>query len=247
MRICQVEDYAAMSRMAADMIADQIKEKPDCVLGLATGSTPVGAYALLAERQRRGELSFASVRSVNLDEYYGLAPEHEQSYRYFMEKNLFKLVDIRPENTNVPNGLAPDPAAECERYDRLIDALGGIDLQLLGLGHNGHIGFNEPGSAFVPETHPVDLTESTINANSRLFASKDEVPRRALTMGMRAIMQARRVLVIVSGEDKAEAVKKSFAGPITPEVPASILQLHRDFTLVADKDALSLWSSTRHQ
>lgn len=239
MRICQVEDYAAMSRMAADMIASQIMEKPDCVLGLATGSTPVGAYALLAERHRKGELSFASVRSVNLDEYYGLAPEHEQSYRYFMEKNLFGLVDIRPENTNVPNGLAADPAFECTRYDRLIDDLGGIDLQLLGMGHNGHIGFNEPGPAFIPETHLVDLTESTINANSRLFASRDEVPRQALTMGIRAIMQARRVLVVVSGEDKAETVKKTVAGPVVPDVPASILQLHRDVVLVADRAALS--------
>ena len=242
MRICQVEDYAAMSRMAADIIASQITEKPDSVLGLATGSTPIGAYALLAERRRKGELSFASVRSVNLDEYCGLAPEHEQSYRYFMQKHLFSLVDIRPENTHVPDGLAPDPGAECARYDRLIDELGGIDLQLLGLGHNGHIGFNEPGPAFIPETHPVDLAESTVNANARLFASKDEVPRRALTMGVRAIMQARRVLVIVSGEDKAEAVKKAFAGPVVPEVPASILQLHRDAVLVADKAALSALS-----
>lgn len=242
MRICQVEDYDAVSRMAADLIASQITEKPDCVLGLATGSTPVGAYALLAERQRRGELSFASVRSVNLDEYCGLAPEHVQSYRYFMRKHLFSLVDIRPENTHVPDGLASDPGAECARYDRLIDDLGGIDLQLLGLGHNGHIGFNEPGPAFIPETHPVDLTESTVNANARLFASKDEVPRRALTMGIRAIMQARRVVVIVSGEDKAEAVKKAFAGPVVPCVPASILQLHRDAVLVADKAALGALS-----
>ena len=240
MRICKVEDYEAMSRAAADIIASQITEKPDCVLGLATGSTPIGAYAHLAERQRKGELSFAPVRSVNLDEYYGLAPEHEQSYRYFMEKNLFSLVDIRPENTNVPNGRASDPSAECARYDRLIDELGSIDLQLLGLGHNGHIGFNEPGPAFIPETHLVDLTESTINANARLFASKDEVPHQALTMGIRAIMQAKRVLVIVSGEDKAEAVKKTVAGPIVPEVPASILQLHRDAVLVADKAALRL-------
>ena len=239
MRICQVEDYAAMSRAAADIIASQITEKPDCVLGLATGSTPVGAYALLAERQRGGELSFERVRSVNLDEYYGLAPEHAQSYRYFMEKNLFGIVDIRPENTNVPDGLAPDPVAECARYDRLIDDLGGTDLQLLGLGENGHIGFNEPGPAFIPETHLVDLTESTVNANSRFFASRDEVPRQALTMGMRAIMQARRVLVIVNGENKAEAVKKAFDGPVVPDVPASILQLHRDVVLVADRSALS--------
>ena len=240
MRICQVEDYAAMSRIAADMIAAQIMEKPDCVLGLATGSTPVGAYVLLAERQRKGEVSFASVRSVNLDEYCGLAPEHVQSYRYFMQKNLFGLVNIRPENTNVPNGLAPDPVSECARYDRLIDDLGGIDLQLLGIGNNGHIGFNEPGPAFIPETHLVDLAESTVDANARFFASRDEVPRQALTMGIRAIMQARRVLVIVSGEAKAEAVKKAFSpGPVVPGVPASILRLHRDVVLVADRAALS--------
>ena len=239
MRIYQVEDYAAMSRTTADIIATQITEKPDCVLGLATGSTPVGAYALLAERRLGGELSFERVRSVNLDEYYGLSPEHEQSYRHFMEKNLFGLVDIRPENTKVPNGLATDPVAECARYDRLIEDLGGIDLQLLGMGHNGHIGFNEPGPAFIPETHLVDLAESTVDANSRFFASRDEVPRQALTMGIRAIMQARRVLVIVSGGDKAEAVKKAFAGPVVPDVPASILQLHRDVVLVADKAALS--------
>ena len=239
MRICQVEDYAAMSRAAADIIASQVILKPDCVLGLATGSTPIGAYGHLAERYRKGELSFASVRTVNLDEYYGLAPEHVQSYRHFMEENLFSHVDVKPENTNVPSGLASDPEAECAGYDRLISELGGIDLQLLGMGHNGHIGFNEPGPAFVPETHLVELTESTINANSRLFASREEVPRQALTMGIRAIMQAKTVLVIVSGGDKADAVAKAFAGPVTPDVPASILQLHPDVVLVADKAALA--------
>ena len=242
MRICQVEDYAAMSRIAADVVAAQVLEKPDCVLGLATGSTPEGAYALLAERCRKGKLSFARVRSVNLDEYRGLAPEHEQSYQYFMEKHLFGPVDIRSENTNVPNGLAPDPAAECARYDRLIEGLGGIDLQILGLGENGHIGFNEPGPSFIPETHLVELTESTVNANARFFASADEVPRQALTVGIRAIMQARRVLVLVSGEKKAQAVKKALAGPVVPEVPASVLQLHRDVTLLADRAALSALS-----
>lgn len=239
MRICRMEDYAAMSHLAADIIASQITKKPDCVLGLATGSTPIGAYGCLVERQHKGELSFSSVRTVNLDEYYGLAPDHEQSYRRFMEEKLFGLVDIKSENTNVPNGLASDPEAECRRYDQLIEQMGGIDLQLLGMGHNGHIGFNEPGPSFIPHTHLVDLTESTINANSRLFASREEVPRQAITMGIRAIIQARRVLVIVNGEDKAEAVGKAFAGPITPNVPASILQLHPDVTLIGDKAALS--------
>ena len=239
MRICQVEDYAVMSRAVADIIAAQVLIKPDCVLGLATGSTPIGAYGNLVERFRKGELSFAEVRTVNLDEYYGLAPEHEQSYRHFMQEHLFGHVDIKLDNTHVPDGLAPDPAAECARYDRLIAGLGGPDLQLLGLGHNGHIGFNEPGEEFIPQTHIVDLAESTINANSRLFSSRDEVPRRALTMGIRAIMHAKKVLVAVSGESKAEAVARAFAGPITPNVPASILQLHPDVVLVADKAALS--------
>ena len=239
MRIIQTENYEAMSKQTAALIAAQVVAKPDCVLGLATGSTPIGAYEQLVRWRREEGLSFARVRSVNLDEYYGLAPDHDQSYRYFMRTNLFDHVDILPENTNVPNGLAADPGEECARYDALMEALGGTDLQLLGLGHNGHIGFNEPGPSFVLPTHLVDLTESTINANSRLFDSRDEVPRQAVTMGIRGIMGARRVLVAVSGADKAEAVARSFAGPVTPEVPASILQIHPDVVLVGDRAALS--------
>ena len=238
MRIIQTEDYAAMSEQVAALIAAQVVSKPDSVLGLATGSTPIGAYQKLVEWHKQG-LSFAKVRTVNLDEYYGLAPEHDQSYRWFMQTNLFDHVDVERENTNVPSGLADDPAAECARYDALIRALGGQDLQLLGLGHNGHIGFNEPGAAFILPTHLVDLTESTINANARLFTSKEEVPRQALTMGIGGIMTAKRVVVAVSGADKADAVAKSFGGPVTPEVPASILQLHPDVVLVADRAALS--------
>ena len=239
MRIYCEKDYDAMSRRAAAIIAAQVVAKPDCVLGLATGSTPVGAYRQLVEWYKQGDLSFAEVRSVNLDEYYGLAPEHDQSYRYFMQDNLFNHVDIEPENTNVPNGLAEDPAAECLRYERKVAELGYADLQLLGMGRNGHIGFNEPCDHFPVATHLVDLTESTIEANARFFASADDVPRQALTMGIGTIMKARKVLVVVSGEDKADAVQKAFAGPITPEVPASILQLHPDVTLVADEAALS--------
>ena len=239
MRIIQTKDYAVMSEQTATLIAAQVVSKPESVLGLATGSTPVGAYRQLVRWYREGKLSLAQVRSVNLDEYRGLSPDHHQSYRYFMQSNLFDHVDIQPENTHVPNGLSDDPDGECARYDDLIDALGGTDLQLLGLGHNGHIGFNEPGPSFVLPTHLVDLTESTINANSRLFDSRDEVPRQALTMGIRGIMRARRVLVAVSGEDKAEAVARAFAGPVTPEVPASILQLHPDVVLVGDLAALS--------
>ena len=239
MRIYQEADYDAMSRRTAAIIAAEVVRKPDCVLGLATGSTPVGAYRQLAAWNREGLLSFRSVSSVNLDEYKGLGPDHDQSYRYFMDHNLFDHVDIRRDRTHVPDGLAADPEAECRRYDALVASLGGTDLQLLGLGHNGHIGFNEPGGVFVKETHVVDLTERTIEANARFFVNRDEVPRQALTMGIGTIMAARRVLVAVSGADKAEAVRLAFAGPITPAVPASILQLHPDVVLVGDTAALS--------
>ena len=239
MKIIRAKDYQDMSRKAANIISAQIIMKPNCVLGLATGSTPVGAYERLVELYREGSLSFAQVKSVNLDEYKGLAPTHDQSYRYFMQKNLFDHVDIDPANTNVPDGLAEDAQAECARYDALVASLGFADLQLLGLGRNGHIGFNEPGGCFVKPTHVVDLTQSTIEANARFFASAGDVPRQALTMGIGCIMAARRVLVVASGEDKADAVAKMVKGPITPEVPASILQLHTDVVLVADEAALS--------
>ena len=239
MRIYCEKDYNAMSRRAASIIAAQVMAKPDCVLGLATGSTPVGAYQQLVKWYEQGDLSFAEVRSVNLDEYCGLAPDHDQSYRYFMQTNLFDHVDIKAENTNVPSGLAEDPAAECLRYEQKVAELGYADLQLLGLGRNGHIGFNEPCDHFPVATHLVDLTQSTIEANARFFASADDVPKQALTMGIGTIMKARKVLIVASGADKADAVQQAFAGPITPEMPASILQLHPDVTLVADEAALS--------
>ena len=238
MRFYQSEDYKSMSRRAANIISAHVILKPDCVLGLATGSTPIGAYQQLIEWYKKGDLSFAETKSVNLDEYVGLSPHHEQSYRYFMQTNLFDHIDIDVANTNVPNGLAKNPEAECERYNALIRSLGGIDLQLLGMGHNGHIGFNEPGHAFELETHMVSLTASTIDANARFFESRDEVPRHAITMGVKNIMTARKILVMVSGEDKADIVYKAFRGPVTPEVPASILQLHPDVTVVGDKAAL---------
>lgn len=239
MRIYREKDYNAMSRRAAAIIAAQVVAKPDCVLGLATGSSPVGTYQNLVAWNKQGDISFKEVRSVNLDEYYGLAPTHDQSYRYFMQTNLFDHVDIDPANTNVPNGLAEDPAAEGKRYEALVASLGYADLQLLGMGRNGHIGFNEPCADFPLATHLVDLTESTIEANARFFASADDVPKQALTMGIGTIMKARKILVVASGADKADAVQKAFAGPITPEVPASILQLHPDVTLVGDESALS--------
>ena len=238
MKIYACPDYQAISRRAAAIIAAQVTLKPDCVLGLATGSTPIGAYAQLVKWYQQGDLSFAQVKSANLDEYRGLAPDHDQSYRYFMQHNLFDHIDVRPECTHVPNGLAEDAEAECARYDAFVRSLGCADLQLLGVGRNGHIGFNEPCDAFVMGTHLVDLTESTIDANKRFFASEADVPRQALTMGIMHIMQAKKILVVVSGEDKAEAVAKAFIGPVTPQVPASILQIHPDVVLVGDKAAL---------
>ena len=238
--IYKESDYEAMSRRAALIIAAEIHRDPECVLGLATGSTPIGTYKNLVEWNRSGDISFQDVQTVNLDEYKGLAGDHDQSYRYFMNTNLFDHIDIVPENTHVPNGLAEDAEAECEAYDDLVESLGYADLQLLGLGNNGHIGFNEPDTHFTKETHVVDLTQSTIDANARFFASADEVPRQALTMGVGCIMAARRVLLIASGKAKAEALYKAFCGPITPDCPASILQLHPDVVVVADEDALSM-------
>lgn len=238
MRIYLEADYAAMSRRAANLIAAEVIRRPNCVLGLATGSTPIGTYENLIARNRAGDLSFREVRTVNLDEYKGLAPTHDQSYRYFMQTNLFDHVDILPENTNVPDGLAADADAECARYDALVASLGYADLQLLGLGRNGHIGFNEPDDHFTKETHVVDLTDSTIDANARFFATRDDVPRQALTMGVGCIMAARRVLLIASGADKADALYNAVCGPISPDCPASILQLHGDVVVVGDKAAL---------
>ena len=239
MRIYCEKDYQGMSRRAANIIAAEVIRKPDCVLGLATGSTPVGTYKELIAMYKAGDVSFKEVCSVNLDEYKGLAPTHDQSYRYFMQDNLFNHVDIDPANTNVPNGLAEDAEAECAAYDKLVESLGYADLQLLGIGNNGHIGFNEPDSSFTKATHVVDLTESTISANARFFESANEVPRQALTMGIGCIMAARRILLVANGAGKAEALYNTVCGPITPECPATILQLHSDVVIVADEAALS--------
>ena len=240
MKIISVKDYSALSRAAANIIAAQVILKPRCVLGLATGSSPVGTYQELVRRCQAGELDFSQVRTVNLDEYVGLDRDHDQSYAYFMRDNLFNHINLDLSNTNVPDGMDPDGDSACARYDQIIRDLGGIDLQLLGLGVNGHIGFNEPADAFSTGTHQVTLTESTRDANKRFFASIDEVPTHARTMGTREILQARRVLMVASGANKAQAIKDAFFGPVTPQVPASILQYHPDFTLVADEAALSL-------
>lgn len=239
MRIYREKDYEAMSCRAAQIIAAEITHNPACLLGLATGSTPEGAYRYLVDWYKKGCLSFKDVRSVNLDEYVGLAPDHDQSYRYFMQSNLFDHVDIVPEHTRVPDGLTKDAKAFCDEYDAYIRAQGYVDLQLLGIGRNGHIGFNEPCDHFPVATHLVDLTQSTIEANARFFASADDVPKQALTMGIGTIMHARSILVVASGADKAEAVAKTVAGPVTPDVPASILQLHPNVTIIGDEAALS--------
>lgn len=239
MRIYREKDYEAMSRRAAQIIAAEVTHNPACLLGLATGSTPEGAYRYLVDWYKQGLLSFKDVLSVNLDEYVGLAPDHDQSYRYFMQSNLFDHVDISPEHTRVPDGLTKDPKAFCDEYDAYIRSQGYVDLQLLGIGRNGHIGFNEPGDCFVKETHVVDLAESTIDANARFFASRDDVPRQAISMGMGAIMGAKKVLLCASGEEKADAICRSVCGPITPECPGSILQLHKDVVVVVDEAAFS--------
>lgn len=239
MKIYKAKDYKDMSRKAANIISAQVIMKPNCVLGLATGSTPIGTYAQLVEWYNKGDLDFSEVTTVNLDEYKGLPRTNDQSYYYFMHQHLFDRVNIDPERTNVPNGMEPDAEKECGRYEELIRSLGGVDLQLLGLGHNGHIGFNEPGEAFEKETHCVDLTESTIEANKRFFASADDVPKQAYTMGIKTIMQAKKILIVVNGENKADIVERAFFGPVTPEVPASILQLNNDVTLVGDEAALA--------
>ena len=239
MIIYEAKDYKDMSRKAANIISAQIIMKPNCVLGLATGSTPIGTYEQLVEWYHKGDLDFSKVTSVNLDEYRGLEKSNDQSYDYFMHEHLFDKVNIHPENVNLPDGMAEDAEKECKRYEELIRSLGGVDLQLLGLGHNGHIGFNEPGAAFEKETQCVNLTERTIEANKRFFASADDVPKQAFTMGIKTIMQAKKILVIASGEDKAEILKEAFFGPVTPAVPASILQLHNNVIVVGDQAVLS--------
>lgn len=239
MRVYCAADYYHASRVAANIISAQVIMKPDCVLGLATGSTPIGTYEQLIRWYEKGDLDFSQVHSINLDEYRGLSPENDQSYRYFMNTHLFDKINIDKKNTYVPDGLEPDKEKACRDYEEIIHAHGGVDLQILGLGHNGHIGFNEPGSVFEKETHCVALTENTRQANARFFASMDEVPTEAYTMGIKSIMQAKKIMVIVSGESKREIVKKAFHGPITPEVPASVLQLHSDVILVGDEAALA--------
>lgn len=232
MRIIEAKDYTDLSRKAANVISAQVILKPHAVLGLATGSTPVGTYKQLIEWYKKGDIDFSSVTSINLDEYVGLTGDNEQSYRFFMNEHLFRHININLERTHVPNGVATDLEAECRRYDALMEEVGGIDLQLLGIGHNGHVGFNEPGQAFEKTTHIVELGESTIQANARFFESIDDVPRQAITMGIKSIMQAKKLLLVANGPDKKEIVEKALHGPVTPSVPASILQFHPNLTVI---------------
>lgn len=240
MRIIRAKDYEDMSKKAANIIAAQITLKPQSVLGLATGSTPVGTYKNLVEKYNSGELDFSEVSSVNLDEYKGLPRDNDQSYYYFMHQHLFKHVNIDLDRTFLPNGMELDSDKACADYNQIIADIGGVDLQLLGIGHNGHIGFNEPGSTFEKDTHCVALAEQTIEANKRFFETIDDVPKEAYTMGIRTIMMADKILIAVSGEEKAKIVKEAFFGPITSAVPASVLQLRKNVILVADEAALSL-------
>ncbi len=239
-KIIASETKETVGVRAADIVTDVIKAKPDAVLGLATGSSPIEMYKELIRRNKDGEISFKSVKSVNLDEYAGLAPEHDQSYAYFMHHNLFDHTDIDVKNTNLPNGLAEDPDEECKRYDRIVASMGGIDLQVLGIGLNGHIGFNEPADAFTEGTGLVSLTQSTIDANSRFFEDKSLVPTKAFSMGVGQIMSADKILLIATGAAKAEILERSLFGEVTPKVPASILQTAKEVYVCADREALSV-------
>lgn len=236
MKIIKTKSYDELSSLAADILFEQVKRNPCSVLGLATGSTPIGSYDKLVQYYEAGMVSFNSVKTINLDEYCGLCESHEQSYRFFMNTHLFNRIDIKKENTFVPNGLAKDIYAECRHYDEIYESIGPCDIQLLGIGVNGHIGFNEPDSSLVASTHCVTLSESTRAANSRNFASLDDVPSKAITLGLAGIMKAKRVLLLASGKAKLEAIKKTVYGDIDPHVPASFLQLHSDVTVICDFD-----------
>ncbi len=237
MRIILCEDYNEMSKQAAKIVAAQVVLKPDCILGLATGSTPVGMYNELADMHKAGELDFSKVRSFNLDEYYPIKKDNSQSYDTFMRENLFSKINIKPENTHIPNGEAADPEAECANYERMINESGGVDLQILGIGENGHIGFNEPAEALEAYTHLTGLTESTIKANSRFFSSYDEVPKQALTMGISSILKAKTIILMASGANKSYAVSQLLNDKINTAIPATMLKTHPDVILICDREA----------
>ncbi len=237
MRIIICNNYEEMSKEAAKLVASKIILKPDCVLGLATGSTPIGMYNELVEMNKKGEISFEKVTSFNLDEYYPIKKSNSQSYQYFMDENLFSKVNIKAENTHIPNGETDDPEAECENYEAQIKEHGGVDLQILGIGQNGHIGFNEPDQKLDSKTHLTLLTQSTIDANSRFFDSADEVPKKALTMGMATILKAKTIVLLASGSNKHDVIKELMTEKITTNNPATLLNVHNDVVIVCDKAA----------
>lgn len=234
MKIIKVNDYNELSKRAASIFVNRINRLNKPVIGLATGSTPEKMYEILVGKYRSGEISFSEIITFNLDEYVGLSKNDPTSYQYFMNDHLFNHVDIKVQNIHLPNGLAHDLEKECEEYEELIKSAGSIDLQILGLGLNGHIGFNEPGTSFTSRTHVVELEQSTIEANARFFSSIEEVPKKALTMGIDTIMDAKEIVFLVQGEKKAEILKKVVYGEVTEEVPASILQRHPNVTLITD-------------
>ncbi len=238
MKLIVCKNYDDLSVAAAELVASVVKENPACVLGLATGSTPVGLYRGLIDRCSRGELDFSAVTTVNLDEYYPIAPDNDQSYRYFMNQNLFDHINIDKANTYVPDGLASDPDAACEAYEEIVARVGAADIQVLGIGQNGHIGFNEPADALEVKTHVTGLTESTIKANARFFASEADVPTQALTMGIGTILGAKRIVILASGASKQDAVAKLLAGKLDTSCPASMLNLHPDVTVICDEAAM---------
>ena len=241
MRVIRKADYEEASKACAELIASQIRLKPDSKIGLATGSTPVGTYAELVRLNKSGDIDFSKVISANLDEYRGLAPDHDQSYRYFMNTNLFNHVNIDKANTYVPNGLEADAKKACEEYDEILKSLGHLDIQLLGIGGDGHIGFNEPADSFCVNTQCIDLERQTIEDNARLFfgGKIDEVPTQAYTMGIGYIMKSTTVILMATGAGKRNIVEKAFTGPVTPKVPASILQLHPNAVVIGDEAAIS--------
>ena len=237
MRVIIEKDYEAMSKRAAGFVAEIVRNKPDCVLGLATGSTPVGMYKELIRMHEEEGLDFARVTTFNLDEYYGVAPEHDQSYHYFMHDNLFNEINVSAANINVPSGTAPDVDAACAHYEQMIEEAGGIDIQVLGIGGDGHIAFNEPGSSLASRTRLVTLDEKTISDNARFFEKKEDVPLSAITMGVGTIMEARKCLILANGAKKAEVIAKAVEGPITSQITSSALQMHPDTIVIVDEEA----------
>jgi len=240
MKIHIVSNKQEISRMAADLIQNLIKEKPDAILGLATGSTVIGTYEELICRYQKGSIDFSEVRTFNLDEYYGLESTHPQSYHMFIRTRLFDHINVRPENIHIPSGTPDNVEKYCRFYEQRIDNLGGIDLQLLGIGVNGHIGFNEPAGELQPDTHLVRLSEETIKANARFFDSEKEVPKQAITMGVQTIFKAKKVLLLATGKEKAPIIERLAVSGITTDIPASLLKLHPHVTIIVDKEAGSL-------